>query len=227
MVKIKIDNEIYNIPKLSIEQWQECMKWDIHEKINWPKIISIATGAPIEDMRTASQDEQHIVVTMIAHEYTKRSQIQLPDFTNITFGQFIDCEVHLHRGLAQSIQNLLYTLKIEAKNAEEALYGSEKYVEFRDLIYRQYSGLFGLNDPQDHYDEDEERPVMDANQIARSWYNVLLELSEWDLLKLDQITDEPLKKVLNFMAAKKTRAIEERNQQIKKQRANELQRNRR
>lgn len=223
MIKIKIDNEEFTVPKFSIDMWQDCMKWDIEEPLNWPKIISVATGAPLEDMRTISKDEQQIVVMMIAHEYSKREPIKIPDFNQLTFGQFIDCEVHLHKGLAQSIKQLLYTLKIEAGNAAEALWAAEKYVELRESYYRSYKGLFGL----DHTVEEEEERVPDANAIARSWYSVLLELSEWDLLKLDQITDEPIKKVLNFMAAKKQRAQKEYQDQIKKKREYELRNNRR
>lgn len=225
MIKIKIDNEEFVIKPFTIEMWQNCMKWDIEEPLNWPKIISIATGAPLEDMRTISEGEQKIVVMMIAHEYAKREPVQMPDLNQLNFGQFIDCEVHLHKGLAQSIKSLLYTLKIEADNSAQALWAAEKYVELRESYYRSYKGLFGIDglDPADV----EEAETKDANAIARSWYAVLLELSEWDLLKLDQITQEPIKKVLNFMAAKKERAMKEYQEQIKKKREYELRNNRR
>lgn len=225
MIKIKIDNEEFVIKPFTIEMWQNCMKWDIEEPLNWPKIISIATGAPLEEMRTISEGEQKIVVMMIAHEYAKREPVQMPDLNQLNFGQFIDCEVHLHKGLAQSIQSLLYTLKIEADNSAQALWAAEKYVELRESYYRSYKGLFGIDglDPADV----EEAETKDDRAIARSWYKVLLELSEWDLLKLDQITQEPIKKVLNFMAAKKERAMKEYQEQIKKKREYELRNNRR
>ena len=227
MIKIKIDNETFEILPLTVDVWLDCMKWDIMEKVNWAKIISIATGAPLADMRLASYEEQQIVVTMIAQEYTRRQECRMKDLTTITFGEWIDLEIYLNDGIAVSLPKIMKKLDINTDLASRALWGVDKYIEFRDLIYRQYSGLFGLNEPQDEYDDEEEAPKFDRDNIARSWYNILLDLSDWDLMKTDQITEQPLKKVLNFMAAKKQRAIEERNQQLKKKREYELQRNRR
>lgn len=227
MIKIKVDETDYSIKPLTVELWMECMKWDPKEGVNWAKIISIVTGAPLEDVRLASMNEQHIVVTMIVLNWQERKPVKMTLPNGITFGEFIDLEVHLHHGLEHSLPRVLEILGVETQLSSEGLWAAEKYVEFRDNIYKQYAGLFGLSDPADWEDPEDPQTPPTKEVIARGWYSVLLELSDWNLLQIDQIVEEPLKKVLNFMAAKKQRALEEREQQLKKQRQNELQRNRR
>ena len=55
---------------------------------------------------------------------------------------------------------------------------------------------------------------MERLQLARSWYRVIVSLANNDLLNIDQVTDQPLKKVLNFMALQKEKALEEEQKQL-------------
>ena len=64
-------------------------------------------------------------------------------------------------------------------------------------------------------------------QVARSWYKVIVGLAGEDILKIDEVTEQPLTKALNFMALQKEKVMEENERQLQKQRQYDLQRNRR
>jgi hypothetical protein len=62
-------------------------------------------------------------------------------------------------------------------------------------------------------------------QIARSWYAVMVQLAGGDILKLDPVAEQPLKKALNMLAYQKQVEREERARQLEIQRKYDLQRN--
>ena len=72
---------------------------------------------------------------------------------------------------------------------------------------------------------DEGRP--DPMQVARSWYKVIVSLANRNILNMDAVTDQPLKKALNFMALQKEEALEEQQKQLQQKRKYDLQRTRR
>ena len=51
-------------------------------------------------------------------------------------------------------------------------------------------------------------PDFDPLKIAKGWYKIIVSLANDNLLDIDRVTDEPLKKVLNFMALQKEKQIE-------------------
>ena len=64
-------------------------------------------------------------------------------------------------------------------------------------------------------------------QVARSWYRVIVGLAKEDILNIDAVTNEPLKKALNFMALQKEKVLEEQQRQLQQKRQYDLQRTRR
>jgi len=68
--------------------------------------------------------------------------------------------------------------------------------------------------------------VQDKMHVARSWYRVIVALAGDNLLKIDSVTEEPLKKALNFMAYQKERVLEAEEKQRQQRRKYDLQRNR-
>ena len=97
----------------------------------------------------------------------------------------------------------------------------EKLSEWRTYIYKQYAKLFGL-DGQSESDESEKPEPM---AIARGWYRIIVDLANNDVLKIDEVTEKPLKQILNFMALQKEKALEEQQRILKQQRQYDLQRN--
>jgi hypothetical protein len=216
MVKFKIEDTTYEITeRFSIEQWKQIVKWDFEHKPHWPRIISTATGAPLEYLQEVTEESLELGIVFIATVINSRKEVAIKDFNDITFGEWIDLDIYLNYGVDKHIEDILAILSPKLKWANEALWVIEKYSEWRLFIYKQYGKLFGL----DEKESSSEGPQMD---IAKSWYNVIISLAQEDLLKIDAVTDQPLKKALNFMAYKKEKMLQEQERQLKQKRQNDL-----
>lgn len=97
----------------------------------------------------------------------------------------------------------------------------DQYQQFRIHTYRQYAGLFGLNEPRD---DDDDLETVDAKKVAKGWYRIIVDLAANDVLNIDAITEQPLKKILNFMALKKEKQMEENFKQLQQKRQHDLSR---
>ena len=64
----------------------------------------------------------------------------------------------------------------------------------------------------------------DPMQAAHSWYKIIVGLANEDVLKLDEVTAQPLQKILNFMALQKQQALEEQERQRQQRLKYDLQR---
>ena len=69
--------------------------------------------------------------------------------------------------------------------------------------------------------------LKDKMDVARSWYKVIVALAQDNILRIDEVTEQPLKKVLNFMALQKEKVMEENQKQLQQKRQHDLQRNHR
>ena len=81
-----------------------------------------------------------------------------------------------------------------------------------------------MNDPKG--DEEEDLENIDPNKIAKGWYRIIADLADNDVLKMDAVTDEPLKKILNFMSLRKELQLEENFKQLQQKRKHDVSRNR-
>ena len=223
MVTLNVNKNSYQIPeRFTVSQWQEMSKWSFDEPAYWPRIISAATGANKEELEGAKPEVIELCMAFIITNINRRKPFKVMDFNGITFGQFVDMDCWLQMGVEKYITDIVELLSDGTEWADEALWLVDKYAEFRQHTLRQYSELFGLNDYVEEDDEEEETQF-DPLRVARAWYEVIVNLADEDVLKIDQITDEPLKKILNFMAWKKEkqiaenlRALAERTKQILK-----------
>lgn len=223
MVTITLDDQAYAVPiDLTLEQWSQIVKWDFADPIHWPRIVHIATGIGIHILSQAKEDGLELAVVFIANLMNKRTPIEHINFNDITFGQWIDLDVYVAQGIDKSIKDVMDLLAPKVTNASEAMYVIDKYNHFRSFILRQYKELFDFTEGAP--EEPQEAP--DWQETARSWYRIIVDLAGDDLLKLDAVTDEPLKKALNFMALRKQKALEEQMRQRQQKKQYELQANR-
>ena len=221
MVKFTIQDKEYQITeRFTIQQWKEMMKWDFEHKPHWPRIIHTATGAPLEYLEETLEESLELGIVFIATVINQRKEAKIKDFNAITFGEWIDLDIYLNYGADKHIEAILQILSPETTMADEALWVLEKYSTWRLFIYKQYTRLFGLDEISEGSDEP-------ARDIAKSWYEVIISLANEDILNIDAVTDQPLKKALNFMAYKKEKQLEEQQRQLKEKRRYDLQANRR
>lgn len=219
MVKFTIQDKEYQIAeRFTIQQWKDIVKWDFEHKPHWPRILSAATGAPLEYLEEVVEESLELGIVFIATVINQRRETKIKDFNTITFGEWIDLDIYLNYGADKHIDDILGMLSPYTKFADEALWVIEKYSNWRLFIYKQYSKLFGLDEPS----EGSEGQKTD---IAKSWYEVIISLANEDLLNIDAVTEQPLKKALNFMAWKKAKMLEEQQRQLKQRRQNDLLRN--
>ena len=219
MVKFTIQDTTYEITeRFTVAQWKAMMRWDFEHKPHWPRIISAATGAPLEYLEETVEESLELGIVFIATVINQRRETEIKDFNTITFGEWIDLDIYLNYGADKHIEDILGILSPKTTMADEALWVLEKYSTWRLFIYKQYTRLFGLDEPSEGSEGQ-------ATNIAKSWYEVIISLANEDLLNIDAVTEQPLKKALNFMAYKKEKQLEELQRQLKERRKNDILRN--
>lgn len=221
MIRMTIEDVVYEIPQdLTVEQWAAAIKFDMGVKAFWPHIIHSVTGAPVNLLKEADEDALELGVVFIASTMSKRQEVEMMALEEMTFGQYVDLDVYSSMGIDKKFKDILDIIAPEATTAAQALYALDKYSVYKKHILNQYRELFGL----DEYEEDDEPTVNDPMQAAHSWYKIIVGLANEDVLKIDEVTEQPLKKILNFMALQKQQALEEQERQRQQRLKYDLQR---
>jgi len=190
--------------------------------------VSQLTGAPIALLTKANEEAMTLAIAMIVKSMNDRQECKTLDLESLTFGQFVDLDVYLALGLDKHFLDIVGLIAPDAKWADEAMWAIDKFAQFRTYTYRQYKVLFGLTDKDlDEAQINGDTEVKDKLSIARSWYKVIVSLAHDNILHIDDVTEQPLKKVLNFMALQKEKVMEENEQKLKQRRQYDLQRTRR
>ena len=221
--KIHINNSTYEIPdRLTLDQYEMLLSFDWHDEKYYPMIVSRLTGAPLEAISKAPEKSLVLALSLIIQLMNRRSEVNMLDLTNITFGQFIDLDVWLSMGLDKHFKNVSAMLCPTGKYSDEAMWAIERFAEFRIYTYRQYKVLFGITDNEIDEAIDNNAVPKDKLHVARSWYKVIVTLAGDDLLNIDAVTDEPLRKALNFMSYQKERVLEIQEKQRQSRRKYDL-----
>lgn len=211
--------------RLTIEEWQQLASTDFENEQSYAAIVHYVTGAPLEVLQQASPQDLQLAVAFVLELTDRRQEIKGKNFDAITFGEFVDIDVYLNYGMDKHINDILKILMVDTQWADEALYAIEQYDKFRTYIYRQYKTLFGLDDTS--LETQRRDGEVDKMAAARNWYRIIVHLANDDITKIDEVTQQPLKKVLNFMALQKENRLEEERIQLQQKRQYDLQRNRR
>jgi len=225
--KLNINDQVYEIPeRLTISQYQTLLSFDWQDPKWYPMIISQLTSAPIELLSKAPTDALSLGMSLVIAAMNQRTECKMMDLSNITFGQFIDLDVWFSLGLDKHLTEIAEELCPDAYWADEVMSCVDRFAEFRIFTYRQYKVLFGITDPELDQAIEEGATPPERMQVARSWYKVIVSLASDNLLQIDSVTSEPLKKTLNFMAYQKERVLEAEEKQRQQRRKYDLQRHR-
>jgi uncharacterized iron-regulated protein len=225
-IKININDKQFAIPdRLTVAEYSKAIQFDWSDSKYYPMIISQLTGAPLLLMSKANDEILHLGMGFVVKSMNDRKECKMLDLESLTFGQWVDLDVYLTGGLDTNIEKIIAILTPDAKWADEAMWAIDQYAAFRTYIYRQYSVLFGINQKQTFDELEPETKDKQAN--ARAWYKIIVGLANGDILKLDEVTEQPLKKTLNFMSLQKEQQLEENQRKLKERRQYDLQRNRR
>ena len=216
-MEIIVNKQVYKFEdRLTIEQWQAVMQYDFMIPMNWPTIINKVTGVPLKLLIKGSQDTLELGAAIIVQMCNARQETKITPMDKLSFGEFIDLDSWIAMGTQNHLKDMGGILAPNSKYADEVLWAIEQWSNYRMWIFRQYAGLFDL----DEQDETEPDPdvMPDPTSVARNWYKIIVDLANDDVLKLDDITELPLIKALNFMALRKEKQLEE-NMRIMEQNA--------
>lgn len=211
MSAIVINNVEYSLPvDFSLSQWKH-----LTATLDKPKqLIADAFGCDVSDLKEMD-DEQIRLGASIVYRTLYPSHIEpktddLKSFKTMTLGEFIDLEVYIGMSAAKTIvdiANVLYEEEITENTLISDIWGAfQSYMNYRKLLFKQYDGLFGVDDEVDEVIED--KPVNPLDN-ARSWYNTIMWAADDDLLKANKITERPVIEVFNYLAYRKTKLMEE------------------
>lgn len=224
MIKLTIDNKKYEIPsRLTVKQWKQLISFDFSDYLQYSKIIACVTGAETDAIAKCTEDSQILAAGFIINLMNQRREHKVRDFNGLLFGEFVDLDVYVVMGIEKNMDEILNILTPEDKEvtewADESMWLIDRYTQFRSFTYRQYSGLFGINSNGEQEVDEDDLEAHDPKKVAKGWYNVIIELADNDLQKIDYVTDQPLKKVLNFMAHRKEQQLKENFRLMQQKRA--------
>ena len=198
----------------TLKEWQELMKYDAHVEFTWAKLLSTATGAPLDLCAKIPEETLQVGVALVssllqpswslpAKTYRQGKLIQND---KLTIGQFIDCEVAVGRGLGTWIHLLVGTLYgvepdlVKHWKIQKVYPAVHNYLNWRIDLYKQYEALFEMNEA------DPDAPKTDPGYI---WYDLLMMLADEKFLNIKEATERPVFEALNYIAWRKDQAKKE------------------
>jgi hypothetical protein len=221
MVKLKIDDQHYGFPeRLPIALWSQIAQLDLEEPLQWPRALHLLTGAPLDALTRADHDSMDLGMRFLVNLMGMRKATTGLNFAEVQFGQWVDLDIWLTWGIDKHMADIIQILKPDCEWADEALWMIDSYTRWRLSMYKVYSALFGLNDPQG--DDPHEH---DRMHIPRGWYALMVRLAGGDLLKMEGVASQPVKAALNMLAYQKEEDLKEAARQLQISRKYELQRN--
>ena len=204
-ITANINDIKWTVPeRLTIEEWQQLQQWEFENTAHWPWIINTISSIPAEEFNGADPESMQLFMGFIISAMNRRTLKHQPKLEGIKFGQLVDLDCFVSLGIEKHMKEMLDILEVDTPWANEALASLDQYIKWRGTIYKQYAQLFDLNGTDSELIDVTD---FDPKDVSRGWYKVIVELAGDDILKMDQITEEPLHKVLTFLQIKKEKAV--------------------
>ena len=199
-VTVNINDKKWEIPtRVTIEEWRDLQQWEFTNQAHWPWIVSTISSFDAREFDNADPDSMQLFIGFLIAACNKRTLKVQPDFNQLKFGQFVDLDCFLALGVEKNIAQILEILEVDTPWADEALAVIDQYLKWRATI-------FGLNNKDGLPNDDE---FYDPKEVARGWYMVIMELADNNILRMDEVTEEPLQKTLTFLQIQKELKIKE------------------
>lgn len=219
MYELQIGKDTYSLDgEWTVKEWSELMKLDVKSEFLWPKLISQATGAPLELCAKIPHETLEVGVALVGSllqpnwQTPKKRYLrgELKEFNKFTIGDFIDAEVAVGRGLDKWIHLLLGTLygvehdSVWNWKIQDVYPAVHNYMNWRIDIYKQYAALFDIEE----FEADDTEPESTADPVY-VWYDLLMMLADEKFLNIEAATQRPVFEALNYMAWRKDKAKKE------------------
>lgn len=195
MIKINLPTRTINYPEtISVATLIEINKWDIDNKNNWKHITSLVIGCDVSELESADDAFMDMMLGFIIYTLNEREECPMNDLEKLSFGEFVDLEVYLSLNYMLHLESILKIIAPYAQTSAKAMWCIEKYLRWRGVVYKQYSGLFSI-------DEDAPfEPSTDKMATAKSWYATIVTLSNKNILLMEDVENLGFRKCLNFLA---------------------------
>lgn len=207
MIQVLVNDIAYDLKPMSVAQWQKIAKFDMSEKVYWPKILATALQIDERELVGAPEETLELGISFIRYalEYGDHDELKIVNLDAMTFGDWIDLDIWMYDGATKSLHLILEKFANGGANTPmpSALKALGQISNWRKQVYRVYAGLLSDGEPDiedEDYEEDEEQQTTDPRRV---WYQVLIHLAQEDMLKLEQIAEQPFRNALNFMSWRK------------------------
>ena len=208
MISIKTQSGDYPLPEhIMLSHWHTCLKWGFEDPKSWPLILHEVTGCPITEINQISDTVIEMIFGVFIQQFD-HDVVPHYDFDKLNFGQFVDLDVMLSLGVDKWMMQIWQVLTGE----DDQLYRASWPIiieahKWRKRVYEEYDEFFGLSEIEKAKErgvEIDETPST-LSSLQTSWYNVIQLICNEDLTKQDWVTDQPYRKVLNWLTWKKWR----------------------
>jgi len=204
--KIKVGEKEIRFPEeYGIEKLSQILKYDLEDKSTWRNILAIVFEVDRRDLEGASEEIVELAIGIIAATLSQRQEARIRQLEELSFGEFVDLEVYLSMGYTNYIIEIITILNPLIDTASKALYLIEKWLRWREGIFRQYVGLF-TNDG----DGEDSVTTNSKFKSAKAWYATIVDLANDDILNMQKVEELNFRMVLNFMAYRKERRMKEK-----------------
>lgn len=219
--KLKLEWSIQDYLNCFVPNYNITYQDLFNDEENWDELISKALDIPLEVLSRCKINDKERVIIILDSVKLFDSNITTIDMKQMSFGNFVDLDVYFYNNPLKYWREILDILTPTADKdsllIQDLMRVFNLFLEFRLWLYKQYKGLFGWNEKTDRNDDGELSPK-NVSEIAGAWFNVICVLSNEDINKIDETTNQPIIKVLNFLSRKK----EMDNKQMVEMRKNKL-----
>jgi hypothetical protein len=207
MSHLLIDDRKYSLPKdLTLGQWKSIVAGNTPDEI-----LCAALDITADEMALVNDDIKSIMITMLFEVLYPKAKVNLKvrghkliDFESISLGTFIDLDVYLTAGLDKrivEIVNLLYGAE-EDWLVSEVWGAIQMYIGWKSAIYQGYPNLFTVSGA-------DKMSVATEHSTAKRWFDLIMVIANDDVLRMDAVTELPLKQAFNWLAWNKERKLKE------------------
>ena len=197
MAHLRIDDKKYHLPTdLSLSDWMKAAKCLTAEQS-----LAVTLGISIEQLRMVDKGIISLMVTLLAEVMYPAVKVNvrvqekaLIDFEKMTLGEFIDLDVLSAQGLHKTIDSMANILYGEGQYTIKEVWGAVKmFITWKSGLYKSYPMLFKQG-------EVKEDSMPEYNEIAKRWFDLVMVLANGDVLKMDLVTELPVKQAFNWLA---------------------------
>lgn len=201
----------YKNPELSYQDY-------LSDAEDFDYIINKSVGIPLSVLENCTQNDKLRIVNLLGSVRFFDTDIRTIDMKELTFGDFVDLDIYFFNNPLKYYKDILGILSPGYKEYELHIQDLFKvfnnFLEYRLWLYKQYKNLFGWKEKTDR-DETGQLKFTNISEIAGNWFDVICTLSNDDINKIDETTKQPLIKVLNFLARKKVKMMEQQEEMRK------------